>query len=65
VNNAGYGLFGAIEETSEQDARAQLETNLFGKLWVTEAALPTCGIRAPATSCRCRAWAGSAPLPAR
>jgi len=40
VNNAGYGLFGAIEETREQDARAQLETNLFGKLWVTQAALP-------------------------
>jgi NAD(P)-dependent dehydrogenase (short-subunit alcohol dehydrogenase family) len=29
VNNAGYGLFGALEETSEQEARAQLETNLF------------------------------------
>jgi NAD(P)-dependent dehydrogenase (short-subunit alcohol dehydrogenase family) len=40
VNNAGYGLFGAVEETSEQDARAELETNLFGKLWVTQAALP-------------------------
>ena len=40
VNNAGYGLFGALEETSEQEARAQLETNLFGKLWVTQAALP-------------------------
>jgi NAD(P)-dependent dehydrogenase (short-subunit alcohol dehydrogenase family) len=40
VNNAGYGLFGAIEEVSEQQARAQLETNLFGALWVTQAALP-------------------------
>jgi NAD(P)-dependent dehydrogenase (short-subunit alcohol dehydrogenase family) len=40
VNNAGYGLFGAIEETSEEQARAQLETNLFGPLWVTKAALP-------------------------
>jgi NAD(P)-dependent dehydrogenase (short-subunit alcohol dehydrogenase family) len=40
VNNAGYGLFGAIEEISEQQARAQIETNLFGPLWVTQAALP-------------------------
>jgi NAD(P)-dependent dehydrogenase (short-subunit alcohol dehydrogenase family) len=40
VNNAGYGLFGTIEETTEEQARAQLETNLFGALWVTKAALP-------------------------
>jgi len=40
VNNAGYGLFGTIEELSEEEARAQIETNLFGALWVTQAALP-------------------------
>jgi NAD(P)-dependent dehydrogenase (short-subunit alcohol dehydrogenase family) len=40
INNAGYGLFGAIEEVSEAEARAQIETNLFGALWVTQAALP-------------------------
>jgi NAD(P)-dependent dehydrogenase (short-subunit alcohol dehydrogenase family) len=40
VNNAGYGLFGAIEEISEAEARDQLETNLFGALWVTQAVLP-------------------------
>jgi NAD(P)-dependent dehydrogenase (short-subunit alcohol dehydrogenase family) len=40
VNNAGYGQFGAIEEVSEQEARRQIETNLFGPLWVTKAALP-------------------------
>src|ERR1700722_13015215 len=34
INNAGYGLFGTIEEVSEAEARAQLETNLFGALWV-------------------------------
>ena len=40
VNNAGYGQFGAIEEISEEEARAQMETNVFGALWVTQAALP-------------------------
>ena len=40
VNNAGYGLFGAIEEITEQQARDQIETNLFGAVWVTQAVLP-------------------------
>jgi NAD(P)-dependent dehydrogenase (short-subunit alcohol dehydrogenase family) len=40
VNNAGYGQFGMIEELREADARDQIETNLFGALWVTQAALP-------------------------
>src|SRR5918998_1575865 len=40
VNNAGYGQFGMIEEISEAEARAQFETNVFGALFVTQAALP-------------------------
>ncbi|KYF52791.1 short-chain dehydrogenase [Sorangium cellulosum] len=40
VNNAGHGLLGAVEEITEAEARAQLETNVFGALWVTQAALP-------------------------
>ena len=40
VNNAGYGQFGTIEEVSEAEARAQMETNFFGALWVTQAVLP-------------------------
>ena len=40
VNNAGYGQFGMVEEISEPEIRAQLETNLLGALWVTQAALP-------------------------
>jgi NAD(P)-dependent dehydrogenase (short-subunit alcohol dehydrogenase family) len=44
VNNAGYGHFGAVEELSEADLRGQLDTNVFGPLRVTQAALP--GMRA-------------------
>ncbi len=40
VNNAGYGQFGMVEELSETEARDQIETNLFGALWITQAALP-------------------------
>ncbi len=40
VNNAGYAQVGAVEELTEQQLRDQLETNLFGAVWVVQAALP-------------------------
>jgi len=40
VNNAGYGLAGAVEEVSEQQVRDQFEVNVFGALWCTQAVLP-------------------------
>lgn len=40
INNAGYGLFGTIEEANEKEARDQFETNFFGTLWMTQAAIP-------------------------
>ncbi|WP_333624155.1 SDR family NAD(P)-dependent oxidoreductase [Sphingobacterium siyangense] len=40
INNAGFGLFGTTEETTEQQARDQMDTNFFGSLWVAQAILP-------------------------
>lgn len=40
VNNAGYGNVAPIEETSIEEFRAQIETNLFGTIILTKAALP-------------------------
>ncbi len=40
VNNAGYYLFGPIEETSPDELRAQIETNVIGVHRVTRAVLP-------------------------
>lgn len=40
INNAGYGLVGAVEEASLDEVRAQFETNVFGPLAVLKAALP-------------------------
>jgi NAD(P)-dependent dehydrogenase (short-subunit alcohol dehydrogenase family) len=40
VNNAGYGLLGAIEETSESELRDQLEANFFGPAALTTRLIP-------------------------
>jgi NAD(P)-dependent dehydrogenase (short-subunit alcohol dehydrogenase family) len=40
VNNAGYGLFGYVEEITPEQLRDQLDANLFGVLHVTQVALP-------------------------
>lgn len=40
VNNAGFGVYGSVEETPIEKFRANMETNFFGALRCTKAALP-------------------------
>ena len=40
VNNAGYGLFGSLEDLSIEEIKAQFETNFFGVIRVTQQVLP-------------------------
>lgn len=40
INNAGYGVFGAVEEANEAEIRQQFETNVFGSLWINQASIP-------------------------
>lgn len=40
VNNAGYAIYGAVEDTSLEDARRQFEVNIFGLARMTQLVLP-------------------------
>ena len=40
VNNAGFAVFDAIEAAKAEDLEAMMETNYFGTVWCTQAALP-------------------------
>lgn len=40
VNNAGFAIYGSVEETSMEDARGQFEVNLFGMARLTQLLIP-------------------------
>ena len=64
INNAGYGHLAPTELVSDDELRAQFETNVFGLMAMTRAFLPEplcrrCLRRAMASSSTSRAWAGA------
>ena len=63
VNNAGYLLGGAVEETSVDQAKAQFETNFFGAFRVIKAILPAMRAERAGRIINCTSLAGVVPLP--
>ncbi len=63
VNNAGYGLLGAVEEVADDELRAQYETNLFGPWRLCRAVLPGMRERRSGVIVNISSVGGQAPFP--
>jgi NAD(P)-dependent dehydrogenase (short-subunit alcohol dehydrogenase family) len=63
VCNAGFGIFGSVEEVSIADAQAQLDTNFFGVLRTLRAALPQLRAQPGSRVVLVGSLAGRAPIP--
>jgi 3-oxoacyl-[acyl-carrier protein] reductase len=63
VNNAGFGLFKTVEETSPEEFRAVLETNLFGVFYGCRAAIPEMKKRGGGYIVNVSSLAGANPHP--
>ena len=63
VCNAGFGIFGSVEEVPLEKARAQIETNFFGVLRVVRAVLPHLRIGEHGRIVLIGSLAGRAPIP--
>lgn len=63
VNNAGYGLFGAIESLTEEQILHQLETNLIAPILITKVALPHLRAQGGGKILAVSTYGGQATLP--
>lgn len=63
VNNAGYGLSGAVEELTEVQIRRQVETNLIGSILVTQAVLPLMRVQQAGHIIQIASMGGQAAFP--
>ena len=63
VSNAGYGLFGAAEELSDEQVAHQLSTNLFGPIQLVRAALPHLRAQGAGRIIGLSTYGGQAALP--
>ena len=63
VNNAGYGQYGAVEEVTADEWRAQFEVNLFGAIAVTQAVLPAMRKQRRGTIVNVSSVAGKVAIP--
>ena len=63
VNNAGYGVEGAVEEVGDDDLREQFETNVFGVWRICRGVLPGMRERASGTIVNVSSFGGQAPFP--
>src|SRR5580693_6495810 len=63
INNAGYYAYGPLEETSSDELRAQLETNVIGVHRVTRAVLPAMRARRAGTIITIGSLSGRVALP--